>query len=130
MTGYTITKRFGFSAAHSLPGLPPEHKCHREHGHNYVVELVLSGEELDSQGMVVDYAALGVFRKWIDTTLDHRNLNPFMERYETHRQSTAENLAYRLWEVARYLLMPLAVGWELVAVRVQETDNTSAEWHA
>ena len=35
----TISKRWDFDAAHRLPFLPPEHKCHRMHGHTYAVEL-------------------------------------------------------------------------------------------
>ena len=31
--------RFGFEAAHALPNLPPEHKCHTMHGHSFVAEV-------------------------------------------------------------------------------------------
>ena len=39
---YTIAKQFTFSASHQLDHLPEDHQCARLHGHNYVVEIVLS----------------------------------------------------------------------------------------
>jgi 6-pyruvoyltetrahydropterin/6-carboxytetrahydropterin synthase len=129
---YRIAKRFTFSAAHSLPALPPEHKCHRPHGHNYVVELILEAASLSYvNGMVFDYGALDPFKQWIDVTLDHRDLNPWMEgrctplSHEGERQTTAENMARELFNVAVDLLQIDAF---LVAVRVKETDNTWAEY--
>jgi len=126
---YQIAKRFAFSAAHSLPSLPEDHKCHRLHGHNYEVELVLSaGNELDVHGMVLDYAALQPFKDWLMATLDHHNLDDFMWRFPDHNSSTAENLAYRLHDVALTVQPELA--GRLVAVRVKETADTWAEYTA
>lgn len=123
---FRIAKRFKFSAMHSLPGLPSSHKCHREHGHNYVVEVELHARLLDAQGMVWDYGELAKFRDWLDITLDHRNLNDYMQRFDEYRQSTAENLAFRLFQVVRELQPPLRA--RLSAVRVKETDDTWAEY--
>jgi 6-pyruvoyltetrahydropterin/6-carboxytetrahydropterin synthase len=30
-----IFTEFNFEAAHWLPHVPPDHKCHRLHGHSY-----------------------------------------------------------------------------------------------
>ncbi|WP_312879641.1 6-pyruvoyl trahydropterin synthase family protein [Actinomadura luteofluorescens] len=48
---FTIGKRFDFEAGHQLPGLPPEHKCSRQHGHSYEVEVILTpaGDSLPSR---------------------------------------------------------------------------------
>ncbi|GAB3832077.1 6-pyruvoyl tetrahydropterin synthase family protein [Dactylosporangium cerinum] len=66
---YTIGKRFGFSAAHHLPGLPDGHKCGRHHGHNFSVEVVLGADALVPPGFVRDFGELGPFR---DAALDVR----------------------------------------------------------
>lgn len=77
---FTITKEFHFSASHVLDRLPAWHPCARLHGHNYVVILELSAEDsgLNEVGFVRDYRELDAFKKWMDTTLDHRHLNDSM----------------------------------------------------
>lgn len=118
---FRIAKRFTFAAAHSLPSLPENHKCHRLHGHNYVVEVELERDGLDEHGMVWDYAELGIFKNWLEVTLDHRNLNDLMMG-----ATTAENLARHLYNIARDLHPSIAA--LMSAVRVQETENTWAEY--
>ena len=115
---YTITKEFHFSAAHSLDHLRDGHPCKNIHGHNYIVELVLSSKDLDKNHFVIDYNDLSSFKKWIDDVLDHKNLNHVMGGLP----STAENLAHWLYEAWRGAY-PM-----LVAVRVSETPKTWAEY--
>jgi 6-pyruvoyltetrahydropterin/6-carboxytetrahydropterin synthase len=71
---FTVSKRFSFEAAHSLPHLPAGHKCRNVHGHSYVVEVFCTGP-LDGRGFVIDFAELGAAMKPIIEQLDHRNLN-------------------------------------------------------
>lgn len=114
---FTITKEFSFSAAHHLTGLPDEHPCSRDHGHNYTVVVELQSDDLNGAGFVRDYGELRELGIYIDQNLDHRDLNrvlPF--------NPTAENLAYFLFSFARAL-------WpETSAVRVSETVKTWAEY--
>ena len=112
---WEISKRFDFSASHVLDGLPPGHQCGRLHGHNYSVVVTCGSNVLDATGFVVDYGEMGQFKKWIDAELDHRHLND-----ECPFNPTAENLAGRLYEVARGMGLPV------VAVTVNETPKTSA----
>jgi 6-pyruvoyltetrahydropterin/6-carboxytetrahydropterin synthase len=72
---HTITKRFTFDAAHSLPQLPDGHKCKRVHGHTYTVVVTLQSANLNRYGFVEDYGDLDDIKRWIDGTLDHRDLN-------------------------------------------------------
>ena len=58
-----------------LKGYRRDHPCSRLHGHNYVVEIVLVADALDSVGFVVDYNELKTFKQIIDRELDHRHLN-------------------------------------------------------
>lgn len=119
---FRIAKRFTFSAAHQLLTLPKTHKCHRLHGHNYTVEIVLESQILNEHGFIVDYADLGQFKEYIDSTLDHKFLNEVLE--DTSAKATsAEWLAYFLYYKARSRF-----GRVVRAVRVSETENTWAEY--
>lgn len=114
---YTITKQFEFSASHSLDHLPPDHKCHFLHGHNYVVEVVLESAELNRDGFVRDYGELEPLKDFIDGKLDHRHLNDVVPG-----PTTAENIARFLYDFA-------SGHWsEVAAVRVSETPKTWAEY--
>lgn len=114
---YIITKQFSFSASHVLENLPEGHPCTRLHGHNYVVELVLEGMDLNESGFVRDYLELAPFKSFIEEKLEHRHLNDVVDG-----PTSAENLARFLYEFARGL-------WpEVTAVRVSETPKTWAEY--
>lgn len=118
----TIAKRFRFEASHQLTSLPPNHRCSRLHGHSYGVEITLTGP-LDEHGMVIDYGDLAPFREVVET-LDHRHLNERLPGVEP----TAENLAAFLFQSAELIWPPTPrSAVRVVAVRVAETDGTSAE---
>jgi len=118
---FTISKQFSFSASHVLSGLPDDHPCTRLHGHNYVVELVLTAEEVDQAGFVIDYRRLDAFKRFLDARLDHTHLNDLLVV-----SPSAELLARFLsaWCIAN--LDPDIVEC-LAAVRVSETPGTWAE---
>jgi len=120
--GYIIGKRFGFSASHRLPDLPPGHKCGRDHGHNYVVALVLTADHLIPPGFVTDFGDLAPFKGYVDRDFDHRCLNDVIDV-----PPTSENLAAHFagWVLAN--LEPNIPG-RLLSVRVAETDSTWAEY--
>jgi 6-pyruvoyltetrahydropterin/6-carboxytetrahydropterin synthase len=69
-----IGAEYSFEAAHRLPLVPSDHKCHRLHGHNYRVEVSISGS-LDRRGFVIDYAELDAAVQPIIDILDHQFLN-------------------------------------------------------
>ena len=114
---FEISKTFSFSAAHQLAFLPPEHKCSRLHGHNYKVTMVLRSPVLDERMFVTDYADLDIVKKWIDETLDHKNLNEVLNSY-----TTAENLAEIIYYQFKRKL------YRLYKVTVSETDSTTASY--
>lgn len=113
---YKISKKFSFSAAHSLLGLAEEHPCSRLHGHNYVVTVHLKSDKLNPQGFVRDYNELSFVKEYIDNKLDHRNLNDILAPLN----SSAENIAKFLFDAFKSHLP------ELYAVEVSETPKTSA----
>jgi 6-pyruvoyltetrahydropterin/6-carboxytetrahydropterin synthase len=117
---YAITKDFAFSAGHYLTGLPPEHQCSRLHGHNYVVQVELEADDLVAPGFVYDYGELRFMARYLDTHLDHRQLNDVVMF-----NPTAENLARHLYEITHEELP----GWvRCIGVGVSETPKTWA-WY-
>ncbi len=119
---YRIGKRFTFEAAHWLAGLPEGHKCGREHGHSYTIEVILAAAELSGPGFVVDFAELDPIKKHLGDVFDHRKLNDVIGV-----QPTSENLARVLfiWCTAK---LPLPATVAVEAVRVSETPTTWAEY--
>lgn len=117
---FQIIKTFNFSAAHSLPALPPDHKCHRVHGHNYVVEFCLSSKKLNPLGMVVDFSEISATMAPLVAALDHRNLNDLFSF-----PTTSEN-------VARYFFLSSMhkLDADLEWVSVSETPGTKAIYAA
>ena len=88
-----LSKDFRFEAAHSLPNVPPGHKCGRLHGHSFRVEITVKGPVDPHIGWLIDFAELKAKFKPLDDLLDHRYLNeiPGLEN------STSENLARWIW---------------------------------
>ena len=118
---YTISKDFAWSSSHTLNGLPDGHQCGRLHGHNYVARVILTSDELDDTGFVVDYGELGFVKDFIDNLWDHRHLNdavPF-----TTMNATAENMARVL---ATYVHSHVTHRYPNVgvAVSISETPKT------
>lgn len=116
---YTIKKEFPFEASHSLNGLEEGHKCGRDHGHSYVIIIELKSELLNKDGFVLDYGKLAPIKEWIDTCLDHRNLNDVFTC-----QTSAENIAREVFH--KWMKEFPAIS----AVEVKETQKTLAryEW--
>ncbi|MFF7888407.1 6-pyruvoyl trahydropterin synthase family protein [Streptomyces sp. NPDC020794] len=119
---FTIGKKFGFEAGHRLPGLPPEHKCSRQHGHSYEVEVILTAHSLEEPGFVTDFGALAPFKKFLDTELDHYNLHEVLPV-----EPTSERLAQFLAGWFSQNLQPTIPG-RLVAVLVRETGSSWARF--
>jgi 6-pyruvoyltetrahydropterin/6-carboxytetrahydropterin synthase len=90
-----LTKEFHFEAAHRLPMVPPDHKCHRLHGHSYRIEIAVAGEVDAKTGWLVDYADItAAVEPVLRGELDHRTLNdvPGLEN------ATSEVLCGWLWQ--------------------------------
>ena len=70
---FEIRKSSQFAAAHTLRGY--EGPCSRNHGHNYKVEIVVRGEQLDDQQMILDCLEMDRILAPVIDKVDHRNLN-------------------------------------------------------
>src|SRR6266436_3354152 len=69
-----IGRTYRFESAHYLPLLPEGHKCKNVHGHNYRMEVVVSGV-LDARGFVMDFAEIDAEIMPLIKKVDHRLLN-------------------------------------------------------
>ncbi len=81
---YYIEKSFEISASHSLK-LSYESKCERLHGHNWRITVCCKANELNCDGMVVDFTLV---KEKVMSRLDHANLNEVLPF-----NPTAENIA-------------------------------------
>ena len=107
-----LSKDYGFEAAHRLPRVPPDHKCHRMHGHSFRIEVTIAGEVDEGSGWLQDFGDItAVVEPLLKRELDHRVLNDI----EGLENPTSEILCKWLWNRLRPSL-PL-----LGAITVHET---------
>jgi len=81
---YYVKKTMEISAAHQLQ-LDYESKCNNLHGHNWVITVYCRAEELNANGMVVDFTEI---KRIVKDRLDHQVLNDILPF-----NPTAENMA-------------------------------------
>lgn len=70
-----IFKEATFEAAHRLPHVPPGHRCHNLHGHNYRVRIECEGPLDAKLGWVCDFADVDAAMAPLLKQVDHRFLN-------------------------------------------------------
>ncbi len=128
-----LTRRYLFSASHRLHNLALSEAANREiygkcnhphgHGHNYFLEVTLSGPIAPETGMLCDLGVLdsAVHREVLDR-FDHQNLNLLKDF--SMQVPTTENLAMRVREILSQLPLPA----QLESVRIEETANNSIEY--
>ena len=114
---YQIKILTDFAAAHSLRDYPGD--CKRLHGHNWKLEIEVSGSELDETGMLVDFKEVKQATKKVADTLDHRYLNE-IEPFDKINP-TAENIAAHLYHHIGAQINSNRV--QIAAVTVWETDR-------
>ena len=87
-----------FSAAHNLRNF--RGKCEALHGHNWKVEVVLSGKSLDDSGVVLDFAEVKAATNEVMSEIDHRYLNdlPFFMENNPSSENIARYIFHRLQE--------------------------------
>jgi 6-pyruvoyltetrahydropterin/6-carboxytetrahydropterin synthase len=114
---YTLKVLAEFAAAHQLRGYPGN--CSRMHGHNWKVEVEVTGTKLDDVGMVTDFKIMKRAAREVAERLDHFYLNDIAP-FDTINP-TAENLAAWFYREVGALLNNEHA--QVSAVTLWETDR-------
>ncbi|MCS7180354.1 MAG: 6-carboxytetrahydropterin synthase QueD [bacterium] len=117
---YEIKVKGEFSSAHMLRNYRGE--CENLHGHNWKVEVIVSGEVLDRIGLVIDFRILRSKLNIVLKSLDHKNLNliPFFK----NRNPSSENIAFFIFKKLEKLLKNYPI--RIQKVIVWENENQCA----
>ncbi len=134
MPDVTVVRRLRFNAAHRVhnPALSDEEntrlfgKCNNPnwHGHNYTLEVFVTGPIDPVTGYVADLGHVrDVAERLVINEADHRNFNidvPFMQGIIP----TSENIVVQMWRVLEPALTP----GRLTKLRLWETENNYVEY--
>ena len=121
---YQITIKSHFSAAHQLRDY--EGECENLHGHNWLVEVFVEGDELEPNGLLIDFREMKKITGDVLVEIDHRNLNevpPF-----TEANPTSENLARWLFRRILDRLADRVPPLRLSKVMVWESETSGASY--
>jgi len=128
-----LTRRYMFSASHRLHSEEMSErenratygKCNNPfgHGHNYMLEVTVSGEIDDQTGMVCNLVDLDRFvHAQILARYDHQNLNLLTEFAQ--QVPTTENLCIAIFEIVKRGFKKA----HLDKIRIEETMMNSFEY--
>lgn len=127
-----LSRRYHFSASHRLHTDAYDAERNREvfgkcnnphgHGHNYTVQVTVSGQVDPATGMVCNLAELDAFAQTnVLARFDHTNLNT-LECFR-NRVSTTENLSTEIYRIFQGFTAA-----HLERVHVEETSNNSFDY--
>jgi len=111
-----------FAAAHQLRNF--RGNCEKLHGHNWKVEVILSGDKLNEAGLLIDFREVKEATDRILKELDHSFLND-LPQFKNENPSS-ENIAAYLFEKLsgelndNYLKVTKVTAWE--------SDSTCASY--
>jgi len=118
---FTLTTHLEFAAAHRLRGY--EGNCARLHGHNWKVEISMTGTQLNEVGMLIDFKEIKRQGKLILESFDHYYLND-LPPFDVELNPTAENIAFTLFQQLGERLNDERI--HVSAVKVWENERNSA----
>lgn len=130
----SVFRKAHFNAAHRLHNPKWSEEKNKEifglcnnvyyHGHNYDLEVKVSGEVDPDTGYLIDLKYLSdIIKDKVENKLDHKNLNIEVAEF-AELNPTAENICYVIWQILRAELAPK---FDL-AVRLYETPRNYVEY--
>jgi 6-pyruvoyltetrahydropterin/6-carboxytetrahydropterin synthase len=128
-----LTRRYALAASHRLhsPQLSDAEndrvygKCNNPygHGHNYVVEVTVTGPVNPATGMIANLSDLDAYVSGqVIEPFDHTYLNKDVDAFR-HRVPTTENFCIEIFERLKHF-----PGAQLVRIRLEETGRNSFEY--
>ena len=140
MTTTSITREYRWEMGHAL--WFHQGKCYHPHGHNYRMEIEVSGLVEDETGMVLDFSklddwadpliALDFDHKFLMNNADERHhggdLHPDFDVTTLPFEPTAERLALMFWDMWEDFRQSghAFAGVTLERITIYETDKASA----
>ena len=133
MSNPYLTKVFHFNAAHQYGHsdwtdeknwevFGPDSKIH---GHNYTLEVMVTGDIVEDTGFLVDLGHLKkIVKKNIIDILDHSLFNVEVEWFKD-RQPSSENLVIFIWNQIQSELK----GAKLHRIRLHETPTIFTDYY-
>jgi 6-pyruvoyltetrahydropterin/6-carboxytetrahydropterin synthase len=129
-----VTRRAHFNAAHRLfnPAWSDAENARvfgpcanpNSHGHNYNIDVSVSGDVDPATGFVIDIQTLkDLMEAHVLRKLDHRNLNLDVPEFAA-TNPTAENIVVQCWR----WLAPVIPAGRLVRIVLWETDRNLVEY--
>jgi 6-pyruvoyltetrahydropterin/6-carboxytetrahydropterin synthase len=134
MPNVTITRRLLFNAAHRVhnPALSDAEnqaifgKCNNPnwHGHNYTLDVSVTGPVDDRTGYVIDLSVLkAIVEREVVNKVDHRNFNLEVD-FMRGVIPTTENIVVQMWRV----LAPAIAPGKLTRLVLWETAHNYVEY--
>jgi 6-pyruvoyltetrahydropterin/6-carboxytetrahydropterin synthase len=134
MANVTITRRLMFNAAHRVhnPALSDEEntrlfgKCNNPnwHGHNYTLDVSVTGPVDEKTGYVIDLGALKqIVEREVVNKADHKNFNLEVD-FMRGLIPTTENIIVAMWRVLEPAIAPA----KLTRLVLWETANNYVEY--
>jgi 6-pyruvoyltetrahydropterin/6-carboxytetrahydropterin synthase len=128
-----LTRRYGFAASHRLHSAKLDEetnqrvfgKCNNPygHGHNYILEVAVSGPVDPATGMIANLSDLdGFVEREVLEPFDHKYVNEEVAAFR-ERVPTTENLCIEIFNRLRGFSHA-----KLERVRLEETSNNSFEY--
>ena len=133
MSNQYLTKVFHFNAAHQYGHsdwtdeknwevFGPDSKIH---GHNYMLEVMVTGNIVDDTGFLVDLGHLKkIVKKNVIDILDHSLFDVEVEWFKD-RQPSSENLVIFIWNQIQSKLK----GAKLHRIRLHETPTIFTDYY-
>jgi 6-pyruvoyltetrahydropterin/6-carboxytetrahydropterin synthase len=113
-----------FAAAHQLAMVGA--KCENLHGHNWKIEVVLTGDRLNAAGVLMDFGEIKARLREIMGRLDHQFLNE-LQMFEK-RQPSSERIAAFVAEQLDHSIGSPSI--RVSRVSAWESEDACATWIA
>jgi len=119
---YELTVVTQFAAAHQLRKF--RGKCEKLHGHNWRIEVSLTGEKLNNAGLLIDFKDIKEATDRILEELDHSFLNE-LPKFKDQNPSS-ENIAAYIFEKLGSTLNNNQI--KVTRVTAWESDSSGATY--
>ena len=112
-----------FAAAHQLKMVAK--KCENLHGHNWKIEICVTGENLNDAGVLIDFGELKQHVSIIMAKLDHKFLNE-LDDFNDDYPPSSEIIAHYIAKTLQSMVDSLTI--KVTRVTAWESENACATY--